>query len=201
MSMLQALAPVTRLDFATILMLLAMRMPGGRMVRRIIKGILFGALFLLSPGCDSELGPVGGPSGFSGILRFKNWPVPDSVLDMRIVAFETYPSDSAGILASLLSGHGAVYPAINTKFPTFVDSLPYEFTTTDGTNLQVTAYQYVIVAQQFGPKVLTDWRPVGVYPAAPGSFIPAPVRVILHHVISGIDIQVDFQNPPPKPWR
>jgi hypothetical protein len=120
---------------------------------------------------------------------------------MRIVVFESYPTDSAGILATLLAGHGAVFPAIGTKFPAFVDSLPYTFTTTDGTNLQVRSYDYVIVAQQFGPNVLTDWSPVGVYPAAPGTFVPAPVRVILHHVIQGIDIQVDFHNPPPKPWR
>jgi hypothetical protein len=166
-----------------------------------MKRILFGALLLLCAGCDSELGPLAGASGFSGIIRFKNWPSADSVHDMRIVVFEAYPNDSAGILATLLAGHGAVYPAIGTKFPSFVDSLQYEFTITDGTNLQVESYEYVIVAQQFGPNVLADWRPVGVYPAVPGSFIPAPVRVILHHVIPGIDIQVDFHNLPPKPWR
>jgi hypothetical protein len=66
---------------------------------------------------------------------------------MRIVVFESYPSDSAGILPTLLAGHGAVYPAIGTKFPSSIDSLPYTFTTTDGTNLQVRSYEYVIVAQ------------------------------------------------------
>ena len=163
--------------------------------------VLFGAFILLCSGCDSELGPLENPSGFGGTIRFKNWPVADSVHDMRLVVFETYPSDSAGILATLLGGHGAVYPAIGTKFPAFVDSLPYAFTTTDGTNLQLKTYQYVIVAQQFGPNVLADWRPVGVYTATPGSFVPAPLRVILHHVIPGIDIRVDFHNLPPKPWR
>ncbi len=171
------------------------------MVRRRFSGILCGSLLLLSAGCDSELGPLAGASGFSGVIRFKNWPSADSVHDMRIVVFETFPSDSAGILATLLAGHGAVYPAIGTKFPSFVDSLPYTFTTTEGTNLQVRSYEYVIVAQQFGPNVLADWRPVGVYPASAGSFVPAPVRVILHHLIPGIDMQVDFHNPPPKPWR
>jgi hypothetical protein len=171
------------------------------MARGMFSGMLLGAVLFLFAGCDSELGPLAGATGFSGMIRFRNWPSADSVHDMRLVVFETYPSDSAGILATLLAGHGAVYPAIGTKFPAFVDSLPYTFTTTDGTNLQVQSYEYVIVAQQFGPNVLADWRPVGVYPAVTGSFIPAPVRVILHHVIAGIDIQVDFQNPPPKPWR
>jgi len=173
---------------------------GGLLLRRSGEFFL-GALLLLCPACDSELGPLQGASGFSGTVTFRNWPSADSVYDMRIVAFETYPSDSAGILATLLAGHGAVYPAIGTKFPAFIDSLPYTFSTTDGTNLQIKNYEYVIVAQQFGANVLADWRPVGVYPVAPGSFIPAPVRVILHHVIPGIDIHVDFQNPPPKPWR
>ena len=168
------------------------------MLRGRLGGVLFGALLFLGSGCDSELGPLSGASGFSGVLRFKNWPSADSVHDMRIVVFERR---GAGALHLLLAGHGAVYPAIGTKFPSFVDSLPYTFTTTDGTNLQVRSYEYVIVAQQFGPNVLADWRPVGVYPASAGSFIPAPVRVILHHVIPAIDIQVDFHNPPPKPWR
>jgi hypothetical protein len=171
------------------------------MVRGRLRGIVCGSLLLFSVGCDSELGPLADASGFSGVIRFKNWPSADSVHDMRIVVFEAYPSDSAGILATLLAGHGAVYPAIGVKFPSFVDSLPYTFTTTNGTNLQVGSYEYVIVAQQFGPNVLADWRPVGVYPAVAGSFIPAPVRVILHHIIPGIDMQVDFHNPPPKPWR
>ena len=171
-------------------------------MRRILRwGILCGALTVWCAGCNSELGPLEEASGFSGIIRFSNWPPADSVHDMRIVAFETYPADSAGILATLVSGGGAVYPAIGVKFPTYVDSLPYTFTTTDGTNLQVTNYEYVIVAQQYGPNVLADWRPVGVYQALQGAFIPAPVRVILHHVLPGCDIQVDFHNLPPKPWR
>lgn len=159
------------------------------------------ALFFLIAGCESEIGPLHGASGFSGLIRFRNWPPADSVHDMRLVAFESYPADSAGILTTLLAGHGAVYPAIGTKFPSFVDSLAYEFTTASGTNLQVKSYEYVIVAQQFGPNVLADWQPVGVFTVSPGSFIPAPVRVILHHVNPGVDIQVDFHNLPPKPWR
>jgi len=159
------------------------------------------AVLLVLSGCNAEIGPIQEQSGFGGTIRFRNWPPADSVHDMRLVAFETFPADSAGILTTLLAGHGAVYPPIGTKFPSFVDSLPYEFTTTNGTNLQVRNYEYVIVAQQFGPNVLADWRPVGVYPAAAGSFLPAPVRVILHHVLAGVDIDVDFRNPPPKPWR
>ncbi|HXX62921.1 MAG TPA: hypothetical protein VEO56_03910 [Bacteroidota bacterium] len=158
-------------------------------------------LALLVIGCDAEIGPLNSPSGISGVIRFSHWPGPDSLRDLRLVAFESYPSDSASILPTLLAGHAAVYPALGQKFPTFIDSLSYEFTTTNGTNLQVRNYDYIIIAQQFGPSILTDWRPVGVYSTTPQSFSPAPVRVVLHHVTGHIDIQVDFANPPPKPWR
>ncbi|HUI10235.1 MAG TPA: hypothetical protein VL221_07900 [Bacteroidota bacterium] len=165
------------------------------------RAVILAASLALCGGCNEELGPVNSPSGFGGTIRFRNWPSPDSLHDMRIVAFVSYPADSANILSTLLAGGGAVYPAIGTKFPTMIDSLAYEFTTSNGTNLQVGSYAYVIVAQQYGPNVLADWRPVGVYAASAGSFAPAPLRVILHHVLEGIDIDVDFDNPPPKPWR
>ena len=163
--------------------------------------VLLAALLAAAPGCNEELGPVDSPSGFGGTIRFRHWPPADSLHDMRIVAFVSFPSDSAGILPTLLAGGGAVYPAIGTKFPTMIDSLVYEFTTASGTNLQVGPYAYVIVAQQYGPNVLADWRPVGVYTATPGSFVPAALRVNLHHVQPGVDIDVDFANLPPKPWR
>ena len=163
--------------------------------------VVLASLLAVWAGCNEELGPVDTPSGFSGTIRFRHWPPPDSLHDMRIVAFVSFPTDSAGILPTLLAGGGAVYPAIGTKFPTLVDSLVYAFTTASGTNLQVGTYAYVIVAQQFGPNVLSDWRPVGVYTAFPGTFVPAQLRVNLHHLLEGIDIDVDFADLPPKPWR
>jgi hypothetical protein len=153
------------------------------------------------PACNEELGPLNGPSGFSGIVRFKNWPPPDSLLDLRLVAFEAFPTDSAQILITLLTGGGAAFPPIGAKFPLFADSIEYVFTTTTGTNLQIKNYAYVIIAQQYGPNILNDWEPVGVYSSAPDSFDPAPLRVLLHRVSPGIDINVDFHHLPPKPWR
>lgn len=157
--------------------------------------------FFLFPSCDTGLSPLNEPSGFSGVVHFRHWPPPDSVRELRIVAFERYPTDSAGIIAALLAGQAAVYPELERRLPTFVDSIEYEFTTKKGLNLKVTNYEYVIVAQQYGPNVLTDWRPAGVYSARPHSFEPAPVRVLLHRIIPNINIDVDFNNPPPRPWR
>jgi hypothetical protein len=157
-------------------------------------------LSLGTPGCDTGLEPLNEPSGFSGVIRYKNWPSADSLHSIRLVAFESYPSDSAGILPALLSGKATVYPTIGQPdLPSFVDETPYRFTN-QGTTLQVKEYKYVAIAVQYGPNILKDWWPVGVYAAEPGTFNPAPVRVLLHRITSGIDIDVDFHNRPPKPW-
>lgn len=162
-------------------------------------------MLLLMAGCDEGLAPFdeSQPSGFSGVIRFKNWPPPDSVQELRVVAFFEYPTDSAGILNILLAGGAAVYPPVGTKgLAQYVDSLSYTFTNIESSpNLQVANYKYIIIAQKYGSNIFTDWRPAGVYTLKPGTFEPAPVRVLLHKIVSGIDFDVDFHNPPPKPWR
>ncbi len=162
-------------------------------------------VLLVLASCNTGLSPVNEPSGFRGVVRFKNWPPPDSVRDLRIVAFESYPTDSSNIISSLLQGTAAFYPDLGvrfeTVFPRNADSSAYVFTIQDGYNLQLKNYTYIILAQQYGPNVFTDWRPAGVYSVRPNSFDPASVRVLLHQVMPDININVDFDNPPPRPWR
>ena len=159
---------------------------------------------LLFAGCDKGLAPLNEPSGFSGTIHFKNWPPADSVRDLRLVAFESFPSDSAGIFLTLLAGRAAVFPSdLSSKgsLPKFVDSAQYVCNTKVAINLKVEEYGYLVVAQRYGPNSFTDWKPAGVYSLQPGSFTPAPVRVLLHKIVPNIDIEVDFHNPPPKPWQ
>lgn len=167
---------------------------------RSLPAILL-ACALLYAGCDTGLTPLDEPTGIGGIIRFTNWPPPDSCRQIRLVAFETYPSDSANVLLSLINGKAIVYPATltGTGLERFVDSLSYEWLSKN-TNLQVKKYDYFVVGWQYGPNIFTDWAPAGVFSAAPNSFDPAPVRVLLHR-IARVDINVDFHNPPPKPWR
>lgn len=168
---------------------------------------LFTVLILFSTGCDTGLAPPDAPSGFSGVIRFKHWPPADSVWELRIVAFPSYPSDSANILIDLSQRLVSVYPQIGqpnllsdtTQKVLFADSIRYSFTSA-GTTLDVGVYNYVALAWRDSPN-LFDWRPAGVYSTGPGPFDPAPVRVLLHKVTTGIDMQVDFSNPPPKPWQ
>ena len=170
--------------------------------------ILLTVLVLFSTGCDEGLGPPDEPSGFSGVIRFKHWPPADSVQELRVIAFQSYPTDSATILYDILYGYAVVYPQIGqpnllrdtSQQVLFSDSLRYTFTTA-GTTLQVGVYNYVALAWRYGPNVFADWAPAGVYSTGPGPFDPAPVRVLLHKTITGIDILADFGNPPPKPWR
>ncbi|MBI5474662.1 MAG: hypothetical protein HY961_20175 [Ignavibacteriae bacterium] len=171
------------------------------MNRRHVFALLTFVLLTWFSGCDTGLTPLNEPSGFRGVIRFRNWPPPDSIREIRLVAFETYPTDSAGILPTLLEGRASVFPRLETKLQLFVDTLHYEFTTESGLNLQLRNYDYIILAMQYGPNVLSDWRPAGVYSTAPGTFTPAPLRVLLHRITPDIDIDVDFHNLPPKPWR
>ncbi len=162
---------------------------------------LFAALIFFAWGCNEELGPLNAATGFSGVLNFKNWPAPDSVREMRLIVFDAVPTDSAQILPSLLAGHAAIWPAAGKHFPMFLDSVAYEFTTTTGTNLQVKNYEYVAVVFQFGPSVLTDWAIAGVYTEPGTASTPEPLRVLLHRVQPNVDIDIDFHNLPPRPWR
>lgn len=176
------------------------------MNRRRVAALLLAGVILLWSGCDTGLGPINEPAGFSGTIHFKNWPPADSVRELRIVAFEKYPTDSAGVFLTLLNFKAALYPPdLSSKgsLPKYVDTVSYRFSTksTEGINLKVQLYEYVVVAQQYGPNVLTDWRPAGVYTMNPVTFEPAPLRVLLHRITPNIDFQVDFRNPPPKPWR
>jgi hypothetical protein len=173
--------------------------------KRAAAALLAGAILLWS-GCDTGLGPVNEPAGFSGTIRFKNWPPADSVREVRIVAFEKFPADSAGVFLALLNYKAALYPpdlSSRGSLPKFVDTVSYRFSTraSEGLNLKVQQYEYVVVAVQYGPNVLTDWNPVGVYTMHPGTFEPAPLRVLLHRITPHIDFDVDFHNLPPKPWR
>jgi hypothetical protein len=164
--------------------------------------ILFSLVATLLAGCNEELGPLNEPSGFSGVIRFKNWPPATDIKEMRLVALEEIPKDSTSVIPLLLAGKAAVYPPLpGDYFQTLVDSIVYEFTDKSGTNLQVINYPYVAVWYQYGPNIFRDWRPAGVYSAAPESFNPAPVRVVLHRIVPNVTIQVDFKNLPPLPWQ
>jgi hypothetical protein len=165
-------------------------------------------LFGLVPGCDKGLGPIFEQTGFSGVIQFHHWPPPDQVLEMRLIAFTDYPSDSSSILQTLLLGKAVIYPpttigvagALQILGNKSADTVDYVFTT-DGTLLKEGTYNYVVVAWRYGPNYFADWSPAGVFTLTPGTFEPAPVIVRSHRMRKDVNIDVDFTNLPPKPWR
>jgi hypothetical protein len=185
--------------------------------------ITLGLLVILAgliPGCNKGLGPITEPTGFSGVITYKNWQAAQ-VLELRIVAFEEIPTDSAGLLAVALRALGdpggvsnlqvALYPPFGLPVATVLkilgnrgngiaDTVDYSFLK-EGTWLKERTYKYVIVAWRYGPGVFTDWRPAGVFTSTPGSFEPASVIVRANRLRTDVNISVDFQNLPPLPWR
>jgi hypothetical protein len=154
---------------------------------------------LILSGCNRGLAPVQSSStarpGFGGTVRFVSaWPPPDSVQDIRVVAFYNYPPTS--IYNDVLTGKAKVYPALGTSGPSkFVDSLSYQFTFDSPAT-----FQYVVVAMQYGSNVLQDWKVVGAYGYSHGAGSPKPVTVPADSFVNGINIDVDFQNTPPTPF-
>ena len=155
------------------------------------------ALLLIVPsGCDQGLSPedsTSGPGYVSGTIHYRNWP--DSLRDLRLVLFRQFPP--ASIVSEVLEGTAVVYPPLGdtSLVPFFVDSLPYALAAEPG------VYDYVVVAEQFGPNVFRDWRPVGQYDLDTNRTIPSPITVTRGDTLRGIDINVDFLDPPPSPFR
>lgn len=148
------------------------------------------------PSCDGGLSPTVTtvPFGFmSGTIRYQHWPPRDSLIDLRLVAFRGFPPGS--IPNEVLAGTAVVYPSIGDTalIPFYVDSLRYVFSLPPG------EYQYVVIAQQYGPDLYADWRAVGQYDLDSNLTVPSPVTISPSDTTLDININVDFTNPPPPP--
>lgn len=156
-------------------------------------------LMLLSAvvSCDGGLAPPEpgkGPPYLTGLITYRNWPPADSIVDLRVVLFKNFPPRD--IVQEVLSGQAVVHPPIGdtSLVPFFVDSLRYGFSAAAGT------YAYLVVAQQYGPSIQKDWRAVGQYDLDADPLIPSPVTLVDGDTTRGIDIAVDFADPPPTPF-
>jgi hypothetical protein len=154
-------------------------------------------LSCLSVACDHGLAPPPfepTKPGFGGVIRYVgNWPPPDSLKDLRLVAFLNFPPQD--IVTEVLSGQAKVYPPLGeSSLPFNVDSTRFEFFVDSGT------YQYVAVAQQYGTNLFTDWKAVGLYSTSLDPNQPATVTVPPSTFTTGIDIVVDFDHPPRQPF-
>jgi hypothetical protein len=168
--------------------------------------LFFGAAAFFSGGCNKGLGPIYEETGFEGVIVYSNWPPTDKVWELRLLAFEDVPTDSSSLFQLIISaandpGHIVLYPALGTPgLSKLVDSVHYKLTTS-GSNLLVQPYRYIVLAWRYGPNLASDWTPAGVYTFDPENFTPATVNVRNRRLLENINIYVDFNRTPPKPWR
>jgi hypothetical protein len=147
--------------------------------------------------CDEGLAPrsdnLAIQTGIAGTVLFENWPAPDSLVDLRLVAFRTFPPEN--IFVEVISGQAFAYPAIGdtTRIPLYVDQYDFQF------ELPAGEYGYLVVAQQYGDDLFSDWRAVGQYDLDSDS-LPSPLEVIENQVTRNIIIGVDFNNLPIQPF-
>ncbi len=171
---------------------------------------LFTLLVLGYSGCDKGLEPE--PSGFSGVIRFRNWPPLDSVdivvQELRLVAFKNPPIDTTGLLIEFLKGNVVIYPPVGTtafskrdSIGHLRDSIHYTILFTLPVDEPPITYSYIAMAWRYGSNPFADWRPAGLYTTQPNTFNPGSITISKHVFIPNVDIDCDFHNPPPRPWR
>lgn len=190
------------------------------MNRKISAVIVLATFLLFYFGCDKGLAPLppvppidpNAPTGFGGIIRFSNWPPLDSVdlivQELRIAAFKEPPVDTTGLFFELVRGNIIIYPPIGTtayakrdSTGRLRDSIHYSILFTTGLDSLPRSYSYIAMAWRYGTNFFTDWRPAGLYTTQPGTFNPGSITVKKNVFISNVDLNCDFRNPPPTPWR
>jgi hypothetical protein len=167
---------------------------------KLLTIIIFCLLFL---SCDAGLAPPPPAElGFSGTVYFTpdSWPK-DSLISLWIFASQIYPLDSAKVYSGLFSVPNTIflYPGITQSLPLLeVDSIPYSFPLSSG------SYKYVGVIQQVSPDLINlgirVFRVVGFYKDSTNLSQPGSVRVNDNYQVKGININVDFRNPPLQPF-
>ena len=148
-------------------------------------------LVFFAASCDHGLSPEMGRVGFDGTVTEISPEAPgDSLFNLRVVAVRTFPPGE--ILAEYLNGTLIFSDALILH----EQQQTYRI---EATELKG-SFEYVAVAQQYGPNPFEDWRVVGVYSVSGNSSLPSTVDVGSGTYLRGIDIRVDFLNLPPQPF-
>jgi len=168
------------------------------MTARLVAAI---TIALALSGCDGGLAPpVADKGGFGGTIRFvrSSWPPADSIFGLWLFTAQSVPSDSTAIFAGLFSDPPTIYlyPGLTASLSEVpVDSLSYAIYPAPAT------YVYTGVIQQTTSSITTGGlRVVGLYTKPLPGFVPETLRVEGSMFITGVDIDVDFANPPPQPF-
>lgn len=154
------------------------------------------ALAMLLTACGG-LDPTVVPSftGISGTITYVGgasaWPTPDSVFEVRVVAFDVRPTDPSQILGALLAGKAAV----SDTLPRQVAQTAFSITVNDAPR----TFEYVVVALRYGPDFQLNWRMLDVYTLSGDATQPSPITVNANDD-KRVNFRVDFNNLPPQPF-
>ncbi len=132
-------------------------------------------------------------SFISGLITYVNgkdkWPPPDSVIEIRVVAFKNYPPKD--IIAEITNGNAYFTEAL----PKFVDTSSYMLEISKPPQ----TIKYLVVAQQYGS--LFEWRSIGVWTLSGDNTKPSSITIEPGKTYTGLNITVDFDNLPPQPFE
>lgn len=162
--------------------------------------VLFALVFLFVIKCEHGLSPDNAEilNGIRGVITYEdNWPPPDSLKEMRVIAFQDFPPGN--IFADILSGKAKAFPTDpdeNASLSFNVNRQEY-FLELDAN----TTYRYIVVAQRFGSNRFSQdsWRAVGQYDTDTDS-LPTAISTEENTVLTDIDIHVDFKHLPIQPF-
>lgn len=166
----------------------------------MMKPIAFLGLLFCFLACDGGLQPdVPIQPGFGGTIRFaqNSWPPIDSLVNLLVFASQIYPLDSTSVFAGLFAQPPQIffYPSDRERVALNVDSSNFFFP------LPPSTYKYVGILQHFNVSLnIRSFRVVGFYfdPKDPSQ--PLSVLVKEGQQVAGVNMFVDFRNPPPQPF-
>ena len=143
--------------------------------------------------CDHGIAPEPTRTGISGNIYYKNWPPLEQIVILKLIVFKDFPPEN--IIDEVIGGRAIIYPEdLATSLPLDVDSTFFLIEVETGT------YEYVVVAQQYGPNLYNDWRAVGQYDTTPQDSLPTNLTVIQDKMLNDINVNVDFDSLPIQPF-
>jgi len=165
------------------------------------KVILIILLALLVFGCDKGIEPYPEPvdpenTAIAGKVTFQgNWP--SDIARTHIVLFKEEIKVEGDFFPPNLS-------YVSNPIDSGTISLEYDSRTNNllAVNIAAGTYKYIVVAQSTKEELSLerkDWFVVGVYYANGNTSNPGSIIVNEGKVTEGVNINCDFDNPPPQP--
>jgi hypothetical protein len=165
---------------------------------QLLLKLLLCIVLIWSLSCDHGLAPSDAEevisTGISGTIEYSSiWPVDSTLFNLKLVVFKQIPIDSTQVITDVIGGEATVFPEnLSENLPYYVDSTPYSLTLEPG------FYAYIVVVQQYG--TIYQWRVVGQFDETPADSLPTGLMVFADSMLTGIDISVDWNNPPFQPF-